>query len=124
MSIESVAHRLIQLCREGKFSQAQEELYAPNARSVEIEAMSTGPLGNANGLAAIREKTRQFENSVIEIHSLTVSEPLFAAPYFTLTMSFDATYKELGRRAVNEICVYQVVSDKIVSEQFFYEALM
>src|SRR5437868_8137615 len=114
MSIESVAHRLIQLCREGKFAQAQEELYAANARSIEIEAMSSGPLGNAEGLPAIREKTRHFENSVLEIHSIKVSEPLFAPPYFTLVMSFDATYKEFGRRTVNEVCVYEVAKDKIV----------
>jgi hypothetical protein len=35
-------------------------------------------------------------------------------------MSIDATYKERGRMAMDEICVYQVRDGKIVHEQFFY----
>lgn len=119
MSTESVARRLVQLCREGKFDQAQDELYATNARSIEVDGM-TGPLGSVEGLDAIREKGRQFMDSLTEIHGVEVSEPLIADPFFSLVMGFDATYKEGGRRAMREICVYEVASDKIVREQFFY----
>lgn len=119
MSTESIARRLVQLCREGKFAQAHDELYARNARSIEIDGM-TGPMGSVEGLDAIRDKTRRFEDSYTQVHSMEVSEPLIAAPFFSLVMSFDATYKEGGRRALSEICVYEVASDKIVREQFFY----
>ena len=119
MSTESVARRLVQLCREGKFDDAQEELYADAALSIEMDGM-TGPLGSVEGLDAIREKGRVFAASISEIHKVEVSEPLFADPFFTLVMDFDATYKEGGRRALREICVYEVVNDKIVREQFFY----
>jgi hypothetical protein len=120
MSTESVARRLVQLCREGKFGQALDELYASNARSIEPEGMASGPLGSAEGLQALREKGKRFEDSYTEVHALTVSDPLIAGPFFTLVMGFDATYKQGGRRALSEICVYEVVNDKIVREQFFY----
>ena len=119
MSTESVARRLVQLCREGKFDEAQEELYAPDARSIEMEGMS-GPLGSVEGLEAIREKGRKFTQSYTEMHGVEVSDPLIADPFFSLVMGFDATFKEGGRRAMREICVYEVKNDKIVREQFFY----
>lgn len=119
MSVESIARRLVQLCREGKFDQAQDELYAANARSMEIEGM-TGPLGSVEGLDAIREKGRQFTASYTEVHGIEVSDPLIAEPFFSLVMGFDATYKQGGRRALREICVFEVANDKIVREQFFY----
>lgn len=119
MSIESVARRLVQLCREGKFDQAQEELYASNARSIEMDGM-TGPMGSVEGFEAIREKARQFGESLTEVHGIDVSDALIAEPFFTLVMGIDATYKEGGRRAMREICVYEVANDKIVREQFFY----
>ncbi|HEY0683309.1 MAG TPA: SnoaL-like domain-containing protein [Steroidobacter sp.] len=80
----------------------------------------TGPLGSVEGLEAIKEKGRQFNASLTEVHAIEVSEPLIAEPFFSLVMGFDATFKEGGRRALREICVYEVANDKIVREQFFY----
>ncbi|MBM0106775.1 nuclear transport factor 2 family protein [Steroidobacter sp. S1-65] len=119
MSTESVARRLVQLCREGKFDGAQDELYAPDARSIEMEGM-IGELGSVQGLEAIREKGRKFSESYTEVHGVEVSDPLIADPFFSIVMAFDATFKEGGRRAMREICVYEVRNDKIVREQFFY----
>jgi hypothetical protein len=119
MNTETIARRLIQLCREGKFSEAQSELYTQNARSIEMEGAS-GPLGSVEGLAAIREKGRRFDESYTEIHSFTCSDPLVAGAFFSVVMGLDATYKEGGRRAMEEVCVYEVANDKIVREQFFY----
>lgn len=120
MSTETIARRLVQLCREGKFSQAHDELYAQNARSIEMEGMAAGPLGSVQGLDAIREKGRRFDATYTQMHGVTCSEPLIAGAFFSLVMGLDATFKEGGRRAMEEICVYQVANDKIVLEQFFY----
>jgi hypothetical protein len=120
MSTGNVARRLIELCRDGHFDRAVEELYARDARSIEMDGMGNGPLGNVEGLDAIKQKGKRFENSVAEVHGITVSEPLIAGPFFTIAMGFDATYKEGGRRAMKEVCVYEVRDDKIVREQFFY----
>jgi hypothetical protein len=119
MNTATIARRLVQLCREGKFSEAQDELYAQNARSIEMESAS-GPLGSVEGLEAIREKGRRFDQSYTQIHAFTCSEPLVADAFFSVVMELDATYKEGGRRAMKEVCVYEVANDKIVREQFFY----
>jgi hypothetical protein len=120
MSTGTVARRLIELCRAGQFDRALDELYADDARSIEMDDLAKGPLGNAEGLAAIRRKGKAFEESTLEVHSLTVSDPLIAGSFFTIAMGLDATYKEGGRRAMKEVCVYEVRNDKIVREQFFY----
>jgi len=120
MTTGTVARRLIELCRAGQFDRALVELYAKDARSIEMEGMTGGPLGNAEGLDAIRAKGKRFGESCAEVHSLTISDPLIAGQFFTIAMGLDATYKEGGRRAMKEVCVYEVRDDKIVREQFFY----
>lgn len=120
MSTGNVARRLIELCRAGQFDRAVDELYAKDARSIEMDGMGAGPLGNVDGLDAIRLKGKRFENSVSQVHGITVSDPLIAGSFFTIAMGFDATYKEGGRKAMKEVCVYEVRDDKIVREQFFY----
>jgi SnoaL-like domain len=120
MSTGNVARRLIELCRAGKFDRAVDELYAKDARSIEMDEMSAGPFGNVEGLDAIKQKGKRFENGLAEVHGITVSDPLIAGPFFTIALGFDATYKEGGRRAMKEVCVYEVRDDKIVREQFFY----
>jgi hypothetical protein len=119
MNTEAIARRLVQLCREGKFNQAQDELYAQNARSIEPEGMS-GALGSVQGMEAIREKGRRFESTYTQLHAVTCSDPLVAGAFFSVVMGFDATYKEGGRRAMEELCVYETANGKIVREQFFY----
>ena len=120
MSTGNVARRLIELCRAGQFNRALEELYAQDARSIEMDGMSDGAFATVSGLDAIRQKGRQFESSLTEVHGITVSDPLIAGPFFTIALGVDATYKEGGRRAMKEVCVYEVRDDKIVREQFFY----
>jgi hypothetical protein len=121
MTIEQVATRLVELCREGKYEQAQDELYAEDAVSIEMEGLPPGALGNVSGLAAIREKGRQWGENIVEIHGGSVSDPVIADGWFSIAMGIDATYKDRGRMAMKEICVYQVRDGKIVREQFFYE---
>lgn len=119
MTTDTIARRLIALCRAGEFTRALDELYAKDARSIEMDG-ATSDLGNADGLDAIRLKGKKFEESYTEVHSVTVSDPLIAGPFFTIAMGFDATFKEGGRRALKEVCVYEVRDEKIVREQFFY----
>lgn len=120
MNTQQVANRLVELCRLGKFSQALDELYAQNAVSLEPAGSPSGPLGNAKGLDAIRAKGKAFDETCEKVHSVTVSDPLIAGNFFSVTMGLDATYKQRGRYAMEEICVYEVRDGKIVLEQFFY----
>ena len=120
MNTEQVANRLVELCRRGEFQQAQSELYAQDAVSVEPEGAPGGALGNARGLDAIREKGKAFDQTYETIHGITVSDPLVAGEFFSIVMGLDATWKQGGRYAMEEICVYRVRDGKIVLEQFFY----
>ena len=121
MSTATVANRLVSLCREGKYEDAQRELYAKDAVSIEPREMSNGPMGNAKGLKAILEKGHQWMESVEAIHKSEVSDPVVADGWFSVAMHVDATMKGRGRTDMHEICVYHVKGDKIVQEQFFYD---
>jgi ketosteroid isomerase-like protein len=120
MNTEQVARRLVELCREGKGDQAQKELYASDAESVEMAEMPGMPRV-AKGMDAIREKGRVFNSGIEERHGGTVSDPIVAGHWFSCVMTMDATFKERGRVHMEEICVYQVRDGKIVREQFFYD---
>jgi ketosteroid isomerase-like protein len=120
MNTQQVANRLVELCRRGEFTKAHDELYAQDAVSVEPEGAPAGAMGNARGLDAIREKGKAFDQTYETIHGITVSDPLVSGEFFSIVMGLDATWKQGGRYAMEEICVYRVRNGKIVLEQFFY----
>ncbi|MEZ0472416.1 SnoaL-like domain-containing protein [Luteimonas salinilitoris] len=120
MNTQQVAERLVALCREGKYEQAQEELYAEDAASIEMEGLPAGTAGNVKGMDAIREKGRKWKENIVEIHGGSVSDPVVTGDWFSVAMGIDATYKDMGRMPMEEICVYQVRDGKVVREQFFY----
>ncbi|MBB5437046.1 hypothetical protein HDC92_000714 [Pedobacter sp. AK017] len=117
MNIQEVADKLVQLCREGKNDQAIDELYAGNVVSKEPKG---SPMEFTEGKDAVKNKTLQWEESVKEIHSASCSDPIVADNHFSIVMNIDATYKEHGRMAMSEICVYEVKDGKIVADEFFY----
>ncbi len=121
MSVEDIARRLADLCREEHYSQAHDELYAEDAVSIEPEGSPQGALGNVKGLAAIKEKGRKFQDRIKLVHSVTVSEPIVADNWFSIALTLDITFKQQGRVMMSEICVYHVHEGKIVQEQFFYD---
>lgn len=121
MNTEQVAQRLVELCRKGEFDQAQNELYADDAVSIEPKGAPDG-MGDAHGMDAIREKGRKFAESIEAYHGFSCSDPLVAGNWFSVTMGMDVTMKGMGRIDMNEVCVYRVKDGKIVHEQFFYDA--
>ncbi|HZX79326.1 SnoaL-like domain-containing protein [Lysobacter sp.] len=118
--IAAVAHRLVELCRIGQYDQAQQELYAEDAISIEGDGQK--PDAVTRGMAAIREKGKQWADNLVEVHGGSVSDPVIADGWFSVAMGLDATYKDMGRVAMKEIAVYQVRNGKITHEQFFYNA--
>lgn len=120
MSTGTVARRLIELCRAGQFNRAIDELYAEDARGMDPEANDSSPLGSIQGLAAIRRrKGKVLAKDYVKVHSVLVSDPLIAGPFFTIAMGVDATYEDGARRAMNEVCVFEVRDGKIVRQQLF-----
>jgi ketosteroid isomerase-like protein len=117
MEIQQIAHRLAELCRENRFSQVHDELYSSDIVSLEPEHT---PNFRAEGRAAIDEKNQWWETNMT-VHGTTVSEPVIAGNFFSLSMIIDVTDGTNGQRYdMGEICVYEVREGKIVKEQFFY----
>ncbi len=115
MSTQEVANKLVALCREGKFHEAIDELYAKDVVSNEPNDSDT-----TEGLEAVKAKTEKFEASIEQIHHSIISDPLVAKDHFACIMDIDATYKEHGRMTMSEICVYEVKDGKIIKDNFFY----
>jgi hypothetical protein len=118
MKTEEIAKRLVTLCRQSKWEEAQKELFSADALSIEPHATPEFDK-ETKGLPAIIEKGRKFTAMVETMHSLTISEPMVAGNAFACTMRLDMTMKGQGRMDMAELCVYQVKDGKIVSEQFF-----
>ena len=113
-----VAARFNELAKEGKWDQIQNELFAENAKS--IEPPNSPGMQSVEGLDAIRQKGKQFNEMVEEMHGGYSSEPLVAGNHFSVAMGMDVTMKGMGRTKMDEIALYEVKDGKIVKEQFFY----
>lgn len=117
MTTKEIAKKLKKHCEKGEFEEAQRELFARDAVSIEPMA-SQGFEKETHGLDAIFRKGKQWNEMVSESHGIDVSDPIIAGESFALTMQMDVTLKDGKRNKMNELCVYHVKDGKIVSEQF------
>lgn len=117
MTTNEIAERLVALCRQGAFETAQRELYAADAINIEPYATDTFAK-ETKGLEAILEKGRRFTAMIEQVHAVSVSDPLVAGSSFACAMQLDLTLKGHGRMSLNELCVYEVKDEKIISERF------
>ena len=115
---QEIADRLVQLCREGKYEEAQTELFSDDAES--IEPPNSPGLQSVKGLDAIKKKGEDFQNMVETIHGGSMSDPIVAGRFISLSLVLDATFKGMGRQKMEEIAVYETKDGKIVKEQFFF----
>jgi len=117
MTTQEVANKLVEYCRKGDYATCYKELYAQECLSLE----SAGAMmERAEGLEAMAEKGKMWNESMVEFHGSSIGEPIVAGNHFSMTMMVDATFKERGRQKTEEICVYEVKDGRIVKEQFFY----
>ena len=117
MTTQEIANKLVELCRKGGFEEAQTELFADNAVSIEQQASPDFPQ-ETKGLKAIKEKSEKWNSMVKEIHGLDVSDPLVADNSFAVTMRMDVTMKDGNRMGMTELWTYHVKDGKVVSEEF------
>ncbi len=118
MSTQEIANRLYELCKQGQFETAQNELYADDSTSTEHNMQ--GSLETVNGIAVIKEKGKHFQSMVEEMHSNFTNEPKIFGKYIFMEMGMDVTMKGMGRMNMNEMCGYEVKDGKIISERFYY----
>ncbi|HMH33714.1 MAG TPA: nuclear transport factor 2 family protein [Puia sp.] len=117
METKQIAARLKELCDRGEFETALNELFAPDAVSIEAYA-ANGFEKETKGLPAIRKKGELWNSMVEAFHGASISEPILADNSFALSMSIDVTMKGRGRNAMRELCIYKVKDGKIISEEF------
>jgi len=118
MTVEQIATRLADYCRQEQFTRALEELYADHAVSIEPFEFP-GFEKETKGLKAMLAKDEKFSALVESRHGTTVSEPLIAGNSFSFVLTMDMKMKGRDREKLVELCVYTVADGKIVAEQFF-----
>ncbi len=118
MTTKEIADRLIDMCRKGRVEEAKEELFAWDIISIEPEE---GILSKeTKGMDAIRKKAELFISKVENFYHSTISEPVIAGDYFSISWDTDIQMKGEERKTMSELCVYKTKDGKIISEQFFY----
>lgn len=117
MTTQEVADKLVALCREGNYTEAY-SLCAENAVSMEMQGM---PNSRTEGREQIVKEYLEWEKGIEEMHGGSVGDPLVAGNHFVVPMSIDATFKDRGRQAFDELCLYQVQNGEIVQASYHYE---
>jgi len=119
MSLQGVAHKFVEMCRQGKNFDVMRTKYAPTIVSVEGDGKET------KGQQPVIKKSEDWVSDKT-FNGETVAGPFFNranldqfAVYFTL----DVTPKATGKRiTLEEVAVYTVnKDDKITREQFYYD---
>lgn len=121
MTTDEVAAKLVALCRDGKFAEAIETLYAGGV--ISVEAMDYQGMGRElHGRQAVLGKNLAwFQDN--EVHGVSVTGPFVSPERFAVVYSFDWTRKASGERVqLNEVAVYTVEDGLIVREEFLYGA--
>jgi hypothetical protein len=117
MTTQEVADRFFELAEQGNFDKIQEELFDENVKSVEP---SHSGWQNVQGLDKVREKGKQWQDMVEEMHGGYTKKPQVAGNFFVCIMGMDVTMKGQPRMKMDEVALYEVRDGKIVLEQFFF----
>ena len=121
MTNQEIATALVDLCKQGKFLDAIDSLYADDAVSVEAKSFNGMPR-ETHGKAAIRGKGEWWEGAH-EIHSMAVDGPFVSPEYFAVVFSMDVTMKATGKRVQGrEVALYTVANGKVIRDEFLMDA--
>lgn len=118
MSVQTVGHKFVELCRQGKNFDVMRTMYAPNIVSVEGDGKETA------GQGAVIKKSEDWVSDKT-FNGETVAGPFFngsAPDQFTVFFTLDVTPKATGKRIkLEEVAIYTVKNDLITREVFYYE---
>jgi hypothetical protein len=114
-TIHEIANLLKELVGEQKFVEAYQQLFSDDAESIDPQIPGGQSL---KGLDTLIKYEQDFLARVT-IEKLSLSEPIIAGSYFTLSFKMSFDIKGIGHKDVEEICVYKVKDGKIISQQFF-----
>ena len=118
MTTKEIATRLVDMCRNGEVEEAKEALFAADIVSIEpVEGILPK---ETRGMDAIEKKAELFISMVENFYGSTISDPVVAGDYFSVSWDTDIQMKGEDRKTMSELCVYKTSAGKIISEQFFY----
>ncbi len=119
---QKVADRLVALCSTGKNLDAIKELYADNAKHVEVME-GPGCPRTLDGKKTLLEKAEKFAKTTT-IHGASCGKPIVNGDQFIVPMSLDCTCTEgpMANQRMNmtETALYTVKNGKITEGKFFY----
>ena len=117
MNTQEIAQKLCEHCQNHTEAQGLDELYAPDAVSIEPMAPE-GMDPVSHGVEAIKAK-HDWWNSSFDLHSADMEGPFINGDRFSMIFSMDVTDKSNGQRwSGKEIALYEVENGKIVKETF------
>jgi hypothetical protein len=118
-----VGKKLVELCKQGKFTEAMNTLYGDHIVSIEAGSPSPSMPARIEGIAAVRGKADWWEKNH-EVHSVQVDGPWPHGDRFIVRVKLDVTAKAgpmAGKRmTMDEAGLYTVKDGKVVQEEFFY----
>jgi hypothetical protein len=120
--VRATAEKLVAHCRAGTEKHGLDELYHPEAVSVEAMPMTGSDTAELRGIEAIRGK-HDWWNANFEVTGGKIEGPyLHGADRFAVIFAMDTKNKTTGEtNSMQEVAVYTVGDHgKIVREEFFY----
>lgn len=116
MTTSEIANRLVELCRKGDYQTCYQELYNPQAQSIEADGSVV------TGMEAFAAKGKEWSAGIQDWHGSEVGEPIVSGNFFSVPWNMTLTYKGQSEPTkFEELGVYQVKDGKVVREQFFYD---
>jgi hypothetical protein len=115
-TIHEIANGLKEMLSEQKFVEAYQLLFSEDAESIDPLNTSGQPL---KGLTTLLNREKDFLSRITSIDKISLSEPVIAGNYFTMSLYMSFEVQGQGHMEVNELCVYKVKDGKIISQQFF-----
>src|SRR5579872_1819931 len=110
MSLETVARKFVELCRQGKNFDVMRTMYAPDIVSIEGDGKETA------GQDPVIKKSEDW------VSDKTFNGETVAGPFFNGANPDQFVVFFTGQRiTLEEVGVYTVKNDKITREQFCYD---
>lgn len=114
MTTREIADRLVELCRAGKYTEAIQELYAPDAHQYENGEAVPG------GRDALEKACRGWVGSRV-VHGTELLGVHVGPDSFVVEMRHDVTPHATDRRHQwSEAAVYRVRDGRIADVRFYY----
>jgi ketosteroid isomerase-like protein len=120
MTTLDIAQTYVSLCKEGKYEECLDKLYAKDAVSVEALSPPGGADRMTSGLDGIKAKGKSW-GEANTVHKAEVAGPYPNEDRFAVRFTYDITNKPSGKRmTMDEVGLFTVKDGKIAREEFFY----